>query len=82
MDEVVRRIPLYDEEDHSALEADEISEAWDDYAERDLASELPEDVRDAMLELEQSDPTLAVIVRPDETQDSHKVTGTKLKSAK
>jgi hypothetical protein len=35
-----------------------------------------------MLELEQSDPALAVIVHDHAAQDSHKVTGAKLKTAK
>ena len=35
-----------------------------------------------MLELEQSDPALAVIVHSDATQDSRKTTGMKLKKQK
>jgi hypothetical protein len=43
--------PVYDEEDMSALESDEIYDSYDQYAERDMVRELPDDVRDMWDEL-------------------------------
>jgi hypothetical protein len=39
--------PAYDDEDMSAIETDEITEQWEDFASDELGNELPEDVREA-----------------------------------
>jgi hypothetical protein len=39
--------PVYDEEDMSAIETDEIDEQWADFASDELGKELPEDINEA-----------------------------------
>jgi hypothetical protein len=47
--------PAYDDEDMSAIETEEISEQWEDFASDELGRELPEDVREAWSALSKDD---------------------------